>query len=113
MISVSEEAPELAPVSPRRDWDHETDPERIAQLLTESAGRVREAVERRIESDRDHPQGHCAGAAEYPGSRRRARHRPTARISTSICFACGSADTGNAVRAGLCGLIPGRLKNRE
>lgn len=61
MISVLEEAPECAGPVPAEEWIHEPDPDRIAQVLTESARRVRDAVRGRVESGRalelnyDHP----------------------------------------------------------
>lgn len=61
MISVQEEAPEFAGPVPAEEWIHEPDPDRIAQMLTESAKRVRDAVRGRVESGRaldlhyDHP----------------------------------------------------------
>lgn len=61
MISVQEEAPEFAGPVAAEEWIHEPDPGRIAQMLTESARRVRDAVQGRVESGRaldlhyDHP----------------------------------------------------------
>jgi uncharacterized damage-inducible protein DinB len=61
MISVSEEAPEFAGPVPEHEWAIESDPVRIAEMLNDSARRVREAVKSRIESGRnldlnyDHP----------------------------------------------------------
>lgn len=52
MISVLENAPEHAGQVPAREWEHEPDAERIAQLLVESGARVRNAVRARIESGR-------------------------------------------------------------
>lgn len=48
MISVLEDAPEHAGAVPSREWEHEPDTERIAQLLRESGRRVRDAVGGRI-----------------------------------------------------------------
>lgn len=52
MISVLEEAPEIAPTVPEQEWRFEADPERIASLLQESAAAVREAVQGRVEKGR-------------------------------------------------------------
>jgi uncharacterized damage-inducible protein DinB len=53
LISVAEEAPEFAREVPAVQWAVETDRERIAQLLGESAQAVREAVEGRVRAGRD------------------------------------------------------------
>jgi uncharacterized damage-inducible protein DinB len=53
MISVSEEAPEFAGNVPEKEWVVELDPDRIAQMLNDSAGRVRDAVKSRVETGRD------------------------------------------------------------
>jgi uncharacterized damage-inducible protein DinB len=53
MISVFEEAPEFAGNVPEKEWMIESDPDRIARMLTDSATRVRDAVESRIETERD------------------------------------------------------------
>jgi uncharacterized damage-inducible protein DinB len=50
MVSVSENAPEHAGAVPAREWD--PDPQRIADMLTESGRCVRHAVEGRIASGR-------------------------------------------------------------
>jgi len=61
MISVFEEAPEFAGEVPKAEWADVGDRERLAEMLEESAGRVREAVKARVESGRsldlqyDHP----------------------------------------------------------
>ncbi len=61
MVSVLEEAPEFAGAVPAQEWASEPDPQRIVAMLTESAQRVRDAVENRIMSHRslelnyDHP----------------------------------------------------------
>jgi uncharacterized damage-inducible protein DinB len=52
MVSVSENAPEHAGPVPAREWDPEPDPQRIADMLTESGRCVRHAVEGRIASGR-------------------------------------------------------------
>lgn len=53
MISVSEEAPEFAGAVPEQEWMFEADAVRIEQLLNQSAGIVRQAVQSRIEQGRD------------------------------------------------------------
>ncbi len=53
MISVFEEAPEFAGNVPEEEWLVERDPDRIAQMLNDSAKRVRDAVKSRVESGRD------------------------------------------------------------
>lgn len=53
MISVSEEAPEVAPKVPEQEWNFEADPERIASMLQESARAVRGAVQGRVEKGLD------------------------------------------------------------
>lgn len=61
MISVREEAPEFAGKVPEKEWVIESDRERIAGMLTESARRVRDAVKNRVETGKpmnlnyDHP----------------------------------------------------------
>ncbi|MGJ5816281.1 DinB family protein [Paludibaculum fermentans] len=61
MVSVLEEAPEFAGEVPSQEWVFEPDPHRIAGMLNESAGRVRDAVRGRVEAGRaldlhyDHP----------------------------------------------------------
>jgi uncharacterized damage-inducible protein DinB len=58
---VLEDAPEFARTLPEREWVAERDPDRIAQMLSESAAAVREAVRSRVEAGRemdlhyDHP----------------------------------------------------------
>lgn len=58
---VSEDAPEFARDLPEHEWVDERDPGRIAQMLSDSARVVRDAVESRTESGRgmnlhyDHP----------------------------------------------------------
>jgi uncharacterized damage-inducible protein DinB len=53
MISVSEEAPEFAGNVPEKEWVVELDHNRIAQMLNDSARRVRDAVKSRVETGRD------------------------------------------------------------
>ncbi len=52
LVFVAEDAPEVATNVPEREWVDERDPERIAEMLTESAAAVREAVRRRVEAGR-------------------------------------------------------------
>jgi uncharacterized damage-inducible protein DinB len=60
LVFISEDAPEFARPVPE-EWVDERDPDRIAQMLNESALAVREAVKDRIEAGRqmdlhyDHP----------------------------------------------------------
>ena len=53
MVSVFEEAPEFAGKVPEKEWVVESDRDRIAQMLNESAKRVRDAVKSRVETGRD------------------------------------------------------------
>ena len=61
MVSVLEEAPEFAGKVPEKEWAVESDREQIVEMLTESARRVRDAVENRVETGKpmnlnyDHP----------------------------------------------------------
>lgn len=61
LVLASEDAPEFATKVPEEEWAGERDPERIAQMLNESAKAVREAVQSRVEAGRgmdlhyDHP----------------------------------------------------------
>lgn len=61
MVFISEDAPEFARPVLYREWMNEGDPSRIAQMLSESANLVHDAVQGRIESSRgmdlhyDHP----------------------------------------------------------
>jgi len=61
LVFILEDAPEFARQLPDKEWLDERDPERIAQMLTESAKLVREAVKSRVEAVRemnlhyDHP----------------------------------------------------------
>jgi uncharacterized damage-inducible protein DinB len=58
---VSEDAPEFARTVPEEEWFTERDPERMAQMLNDSAEAVRNALRGRLESGRemnlhyDHP----------------------------------------------------------
>jgi uncharacterized damage-inducible protein DinB len=53
MVSVLENAPEFAGDIPEKEWTAERDADRIAQMLNDSAGRVRDAVKSRVETGRD------------------------------------------------------------
>ncbi len=61
LVFVEEDAPEFARPLPAGEWSDEADPERIAQLLSESAVAVREAVQGRLAVEKpmdqhyDHP----------------------------------------------------------
>ncbi len=61
LVFVFEDAPEFAKPVPDREWLAEDDPDRIAQLFTESAAAVRDAVQGRLASGKemdlhyDHP----------------------------------------------------------
>jgi hypothetical protein len=53
MVSVFEDAPEFAGIVPEKEWVLERDPDRIAQMLNESAQAVRDAVKSRVETGPD------------------------------------------------------------
>jgi uncharacterized damage-inducible protein DinB len=61
LVFVLEDAPEFARSLPQEEWVAECDPERIAQMLNDSAQAVREAVRGRVQRGRgmdlhyDHP----------------------------------------------------------
>ncbi len=61
LVFVLEDAPEFARDMPREEWAAERDPDRIAQMLNDSAKAVRDAVRGRLETGRamemhyDHP----------------------------------------------------------
>ena len=61
LVFVSEDAPDIAIDVPEQEWMAERDPDRIAQMLNQSAGAVAEAVKSRVETNRamemhyDHP----------------------------------------------------------
>jgi uncharacterized damage-inducible protein DinB len=61
LIFVSEDAPEFAGDLPEEEWVAEHSPDRIAQMLNDSAKALRDAVKSRVESSRemnlhyDHP----------------------------------------------------------
>jgi uncharacterized damage-inducible protein DinB len=53
LVFVLEDAPEFASSLPEEEWVAERDPDRIAQMLNDSAKVVREAVKNRVESGQD------------------------------------------------------------
>jgi uncharacterized damage-inducible protein DinB len=53
LVLVSEDAPEFARKLPEEEWVFERDPDRIAQMLNDSAEAVRDAVKSRVEAGRD------------------------------------------------------------
>ena len=61
LVFVLEDAPEFARDLPANEWAAERDPDRIAQMLNDSALAVRDAVKSRVETGRemdlhyDHP----------------------------------------------------------
>ena len=61
LVFISEDVPESAGDLPREEWAADPDPDRMAQLLNDSAKAVRDAVESRVEAGRamdihyDHP----------------------------------------------------------
>lgn len=61
LVFVSEDAPEFAKELPKEEWVAERDPDRIAQMLNDSAKAVRDAVKGRVQAGRpmdvhyDHP----------------------------------------------------------
>jgi uncharacterized damage-inducible protein DinB len=61
LVFISEDAPEFAKALPEKEWAAESDTNRIAQMLNDSAQVVRDAVQSRVESGRemdlhyDHP----------------------------------------------------------
>jgi len=61
LVFVFEDAPECARKVPEKEWEAERDPNRIAQMLNDSAEAVRDAVKLRVEAGRemnlhyDHP----------------------------------------------------------
>ena len=50
LVFVSEDAPEFARNVPDQEWVLERDPNRIAEMLTDSAGALRDAVKGRVEA---------------------------------------------------------------
>ena len=53
LVFVLEDAPEFARSMPEEEWAMERDAGRIAEMLNESAGAVRDAVKSRVETGRD------------------------------------------------------------
>ncbi|HEV7504956.1 MAG TPA: DinB family protein [Thermoanaerobaculia bacterium] len=53
LVFVLEDAPEFARDMPKEEWAAERDPDRITQMLNESAKAVRDAVRSRVEAGRD------------------------------------------------------------
>ncbi|HEX3438028.1 MAG TPA: DinB family protein [Pseudacidobacterium sp.] len=53
LVFVSEDAPEFAIALPDGEWRDERDPDRIAQMLNESAKVMRDAVKGRLEVGKD------------------------------------------------------------
>jgi uncharacterized damage-inducible protein DinB len=53
LVFVLEDAPEFASSLPEEEWAAERDPDRIAQMLNDSAKVVRDAVKSRVEAGRD------------------------------------------------------------
>ena len=53
LVFVFEDAPEFAKNLPEKEWVVEPDPGRIAQMLTDSAKAVRDAVKSRVQTGRD------------------------------------------------------------
>lgn len=53
LVFLSEDAPEFAGDLPPEEWADERDPDRIAQMLNESARAVRDAVQSRVQAGRD------------------------------------------------------------
>ena len=53
LVFVSEDAPEFARNLATKEWMGERDPDRIAQMLNESARAARDAVKSRVEAGRD------------------------------------------------------------
>jgi uncharacterized damage-inducible protein DinB len=53
LVFVFEDAPEYAGELPKKEWAAERDPDRIAEMLNDSARVVRDAVKGRVEAGRD------------------------------------------------------------
>lgn len=53
LVFVFEDAPEFARNLPEEEWAVELDSDRIARMLNDSAGAVRDAVKSRVEAGRD------------------------------------------------------------
>jgi uncharacterized damage-inducible protein DinB len=53
LVTVFEDAPEFAKEVPKQEWVAERDPHRIAQMMSDSAKVVRDAVKGRLEAGQD------------------------------------------------------------
>ena len=53
LVFISEDVPELAVAVPSEEWVADPDPDRMAQLLNDSAKAVRDAVKSRVEARQD------------------------------------------------------------
>jgi uncharacterized damage-inducible protein DinB len=53
LVFISEDAPEFARDLPEEEWMAERDPDRLAQMLNDSAKVVRDAVKSRVEAGQD------------------------------------------------------------
>ena len=53
LMFISEDAPEFARGLPEEEWMAERDPDRLAQMLNDSAKVVRDAVKSRVEAGQD------------------------------------------------------------
>src|SRR5260221_10910299 len=53
LVFISEDAPEFARDLPEEEWMDERDPDRLAQMLNDSAKAVRDAVKSRVEAGQD------------------------------------------------------------
>ena len=53
LVFISEDAPEFASDLPEEEWMDEPDPDRLAQMLNDSAKAVRDAVKSRVERGQD------------------------------------------------------------
>ena len=53
LVFISEDAPEFARDLPEEEWMDERDPDRLAQMLNDSAKAVRDAVKTRVERGQD------------------------------------------------------------
>jgi hypothetical protein len=71
LVFVLEDAPEFARTLPEEEWVFERDPDRIAQMLNDSARAVRDAVKSKVEAGGemnlhyDHPILLSAGRAHH------------------------------------------------
>lgn len=70
LVFVFEDASEFAANLPEAEWVDERDPDRIVQMLNDSAKAVKDAVKSRVESGRDmdlhyHYHYHYMGMSQY------------------------------------------------